>query len=176
MVIARRQRQLGFTLMEVTVAMSVFGIFLAIMFTLTAEMRMWEKRLPVNYMRNPQIINVVARMRRDVLDAYGADPYYEEAYHGFEPSEKVLIMDTLHPTGTSETVVWDFREPGVVRRISFHGGIRTQWAARGLPKQFSSVHLDAVEIPGRAYGIRLKATDEKGQLAIDQILQPRAHE
>jgi hypothetical protein len=163
--------------MEVIVAMTVFGVFLAIFFTLTAEMRMWEKRLPVNYMRNPQIMSVIARMRRDVLDAYGADPYHDEAFEGHEPSEKVLILDTLHPTGTEETVVWDFREAGVVRRISYHGGVRTQWASRGLPKDFSGLKFDVFEVPGAsAYAIRLQARDEKGQLAIDQILQPRAHE
>lgn len=174
--VTRRRRQLGFTLMEVIVAMTVFLIFLAILFTLTSEMRRVEKRLPVNYMRNPQIINVLARMRRDVLDAIGADPYYDEPYEGFTPSEKVLILDTLHSSGTEETVVWDFRQPGTVRRVSFHGGVRTQWIQGGLPKDFAA-EIDAVEVDDeRAFAVRLKAVDEKGQLAIDQILQPRAHE
>jgi hypothetical protein len=55
--------------------------------------------------------------------------------------------------------------------------VRTQWASRGLPKEFSRIEFDAVDVAEeRASGVRLKAVDEKGQLAIDQILQPRAHD
>ena len=65
-----RRRERGFTLLEVIVAMSIFGVFLYIVFSLTSDMRGWEKRLPVNFMRNPQVMSVVARMRRDVMDLH----------------------------------------------------------------------------------------------------------
>jgi hypothetical protein len=36
--------------------------------------------------------------------------------------------------------------------------------------------IDSIEVPGRAFGVRLSAFDKKGNLAIDQYLLPRAHD
>jgi hypothetical protein len=63
----------------------------------------------------------------------------------------------------------------VARRISYDVGEKSQWIARGLPPELD-LELEAVEFPDRPYGVRLKAKDSNGQLAIDQIFQPRAHE
>lgn len=180
----RRRRQHGFTLLEVIVSMTIFGIFLAIAFTLTSEMRGWEKRLPVNFMRHPQIISVIARMRRDVLDVQVPPdpipiylPTYENGNDKFTNGPKTLIIQTMLDNSL-QTIVWDLSEPGVVRRISYNVGVKSsEWTARGVPPEFSSgVGIKAVEFEGRPYGVRLKAKDSNGQLAIDQILQPRAHD
>lgn len=173
-----RRRQAGYSLIEIIVALSVFCAFLAALFILTAEMRGWDKRLPMNYARNPQVASVIARMRRDVLDAHMphfASPYVSE-YEAFKQSDKTLILRTL-VGGTERIIVWDFRETGVVTRHEFNAGVHTQWHARGVPPEFSAgTGLTAVEMDGRPYGVRLQATDAKGHLAIDQIFQPRAHE
>lgn len=174
-----RRRHGGFTLLEVIVAMTVFGMFLIVVFILTAEMRGWEKRLPVNYMRHPQVISVIARMRRDVLDVQVPlnGDIYLPTYKGYTNGPKTLIFETLLPTGL-QTIVWDFSEPGVVRRIAFNvGSEASTWVARGMPEEFSKgVGVKAVEFPGRPYGVRLIAKDSNGQIAIDQILQPRTHQ
>jgi hypothetical protein len=69
--------------------------------------------------------------------------------------------------------VWDFRTPGVVNRKAFSvGNVVSDWVARGVPANFS---VGTFEIPNRPYAVRIRATDEKGKLAIDQIFQPRAH-
>lgn len=172
------RRQRGFTLLEVAVAMAVFGIFLIVAFTLTSEMRAYEKKLPVNFMRNPQIISVIARMRRDVLDVLPFNnKIYLPKHDGYENGPKTLILQTVMPNGGLHVVVWDLREPGVAKRISYNVGVKSQWAARGLPIEFTAdVEFDAVEFPGRPYGVRIKAKDGNGRLAIDQILQPRAHD
>ena len=168
----------GYTLMEVMVMMVVFGAVLAIFFVLTAEMRKWEKRLPVNYMRHPQVTAVIARMRRDVLDAVvaGTGPY-KSKFEGFKNDEKTLIVDTLiMPTKTIQTIVWDFNQPGVVRRYAYTSTMLTdRWTARGLPPDFNRLEVDAVKFPGRPWGVRIRASDENGRVSIDQILQPRAY-
>ncbi len=169
----------GYTLIEVTVLVAVFGVFLMIFFMLTAEMRGWEKRLPVNFMKHPQVGAVMSRLRRDVLDAYipfGSSTPYRKRLGTFEMSRNVLIIETLQTVGTAETVVWDFREPGVVQRHSYIAETKQDtWTARGLPRTFD-VEIDAVRvITGRPWGVRITAKDEKGRLAIDQILQPRTH-
>jgi len=176
--VVRRRRQAGYSLMEVLVALSVFCAFLAVLFILTAEMRGWDKRLPMNYARHPQVASVIARMRKDVTDAHMPNyqtPYLPE-HKEFTMDEKVLILRTL-VNGGERTIVWDFRETGVVTRYEYIGTLRTQWNARGVPPEFSSgVDIDAVDMTGRLYGVRLRAKDAKGMLAIDQIFQPRAHQ
>ena len=169
-----RGRSAGYSLMEVVVAMAVFGIFCAVLFTLTAEMRFYEKRLPVNMHKNPQVISVLARLRRDVLDAAGTKPY-KDSYGEYVASDKVLIVDVMMPTGGRETVVWDFRTPREVRRRAYNVGVPRDWVSRGLPVDFSNVQIDALKI-GAAWATRITAKDEKGRIAIDTILQPRATE
>lgn len=171
------KRQRGFTLLEVAVAMAVFGIFLVVAFTLTSEMRSYEKKLPVNFMRHPQIISVIARMRRDVLDVL---PFNNKIYllnhDGYVNGPKTLILQTVMPNGGLQVIVWDLTEPGVAKRISYNVGEKSIWTARGLPPEFTAdAEFDAVEFPERPYGVRIKAKDKNGNLAIDQILQPRTH-
>lgn len=172
-----RRRQRGYTVLEMIVSLSVFGIIVAIFAILTAEMRAHQKRLPVNFMKHPQVSALMARMRRDVLDAYGSDPYNPTRTYGYEQTPKTLLIESVQPNGGVQTIVWDFREPGIVRRRAFNVGVETQWVARGLPPDFRCA-IDAVEdIPGTApAAVRITATDEEGRVAIDQILQPRAHE
>lgn len=165
----------GFTLLEVVVTLAVFGVFLMIMTTLSLELRKTEKRYPVNFMEHPQVMTVLARMRRDVLDAFGADPYPTESPDGkYAQSNKTLIVDTM-VSGGVQRVVWDFTHAGEVHRISYNVGVKTEWVARGLPDDFNA-NIDAVEVPGHPFGVRITAADGKGRLSIDQYLQPRAHE
>jgi prepilin-type N-terminal cleavage/methylation domain-containing protein len=168
--------QRGYTLMETLVAMSIFGVFLGVLFTLTAEMRGYEKRLPINYHRHPQVISVLARMKRDVQDGWGRSPY-ENEFGGYTASKKVLIVKTVAATGGVETVVWDFRTPGVVRRRAFVAGESKDWVARGLPLDFSQMEISALRVTeGSQWATHITAVDQEGQLAIDAILQPRATE
>ncbi|HSP15435.1 MAG TPA: type II secretion system protein [Thermoanaerobaculia bacterium] len=165
----------GYSLLEVVVTMAIFGVFLLIITTLTLEMRTNEKRHPVNFMQHPQIVSLLSRLRRDVLDAYGGDPYRNKSPDGkYTMSDKVLIFETLVSGGGSQTVVWDFSTAGEVHRVSYNVGISTEWVARGLPPDFVA-KIDAIEVPGHPYGVRITAVDKKGNLAIDQYLQPRAH-
>jgi prepilin-type N-terminal cleavage/methylation domain-containing protein len=166
----------GYTLLEVVVAMAVFGIFLIVIGILTSEMRAVEKRLPINFMRHPQIASVIVRMRRDVIDAHGVDPY-PETFQSYTQTPQTLIVETIQQDGGQQTIIWDFRTPGEVQRHAYRVGVRTTWRARGVPDEFSqNLTVDAVEFPGRPYAVRFTARDRKGRIAIDQIFQPRAHE
>ena len=169
------RRQRGFTLMEVVVTMAIFGVFLMIVGALTLEMRGNEKRYPVNFMQHPQVIAVLSRLKRDVQDSFGSNPYPDSAGEGkYQQSPKTLIVQTI-VGGGAQTVVWDFSKPGEVDRISYNVGVPTEWVARGLPPEFAA-QMDAVETPGHPYGVRILAADKNKKLAIDQYLQPRAHE
>ena len=163
-------RQRGYTVVEMLVSVVVFGAIVAIFAILASEMRAHQQRLPVNFMRHPQVSAVLSRMRRDVQDAKGD---YKNQHDGYTASPQVLIMESLQETGGVQVIIWDFRESGVARRRSYNVGVVKEWIARGLP---AAVVIDDVDIPGRPYGVRVTASDAEGRLAIDQILQPRAHD
>ncbi|MGZ5493759.1 MAG: type II secretion system protein [Thermoanaerobaculia bacterium] len=169
----------GFTLLEVVMTVAIFGLFLMMLVTLTAEMRGQEKRYPINFMKHPQVIAVLSRLRHDVIDAWKTDTYPDQypplpTAALYKQSKKTLLINTL-VGGGKQTVVWDFSKSGEVHRISYNVGIGTEWVARGLPPDFDA-DLDAVEVPGRPFGVRFIANDAKGQRAIDQYYQPRTHQ
>ena len=155
--------------------MAIFGVFLMIVGTLTMEMRGQEKRYPVNFMQHPQVVAVLSRMRRDVQDAFGSNPYPGSTEDGrYVQSPKILIVQTI-VGGGAQVVVWDFSKRGEVHRISYNVGVTTEWVARGLPPDFGA-SIDAIETPGHPFGVRITAADSRHRLTIDQYLQPRAHE
>ncbi len=168
-------RRAGYSLLEVVIAMALFGIFVLVALSLTMELANYERKLKVDFLRHPQIIAVIARMRRDVLDGFGTDPY-RETYDVYTMSPKTLIIETLHQSASSQIVVWDFSTPGVVVRRAYKTGQVRQWRARGLPPEFTAeTKIESVQNPNPngAWGVRLKALDSKGQVAIDQVFFPR---
>jgi prepilin-type N-terminal cleavage/methylation domain-containing protein len=167
------RRERGYTLMEIVMVLAIFGIFLLILVLVTNDMRSYEKRMPVNFMAHPQVLALLSRMRRDVNDAWSADPY-PASQDKYTQSPKTLIVKTF-VSGGVQTVVWDFSIPTEVHRISYNVGVPTEWVARGLPDDFSA-SLDALEIPDRPFGVRVRAFDKKGMVSVDEYLQPRAHD
>lgn len=168
----RRRVEKGYTLAEMIVSVAVFSAVVAIFSILASEMRAHQKRMPLNFMRHPQVSAVISRMRRDVQDGFGTEPY-RNSHDGYTMSKDVLIVESVQPNGGVQMIVWDFREQGVAKRRSYNVGVATEWVARGLPAGFV---MTAVDLPGRPYGVRITAHDSEGRLAIDQILQPRAHQ
>jgi prepilin-type N-terminal cleavage/methylation domain-containing protein len=163
------KRERGYSMLEMIIALAVFGIFLMIIVTLTAEMRANEKRYPINYMAHPEVSSVMARMRKDIFDT----KYYPAEWQGVEQTPKTLILYTLTQGGAGETVVWDFRAPGEVHRKSFNSQQQSgDWVARGLP-QFS---IDSFSLDTGQNAVRIKALDEQNRLAIDEIFVPRPHD
>jgi hypothetical protein len=175
--VVTRRRERGYSLLEITVMLAVFGSVLAIFFILTSEMRGWEKRLPINYMRHPQVAAVMARLRKDIVDAHVQSGPYLDEFDGFKSGDKTLIVSTVLEMGALQTVVWDFAKPGVVTRYAYTSDTRTStWVARGLPVDFSKgVDIEAEEFEDRPFGVHIIAKDEDGLISIDQILQPRSH-
>ena len=168
-----RRRQRGYSLMEMTIAMAIFGIFLFIVVTLTAEMRRQEKKYPVNFIAHPDVNAVLARMRRDINDT---KVYYTE-YGGVPAAPpSVLWIDTITNAGTSEVVMWDFRTVGEVHRRVYTAETTqtSDWVARGVPL-FTYIPYPG---PHGSNGVEVQAFDlsgDKPKLAIDEIFIPRPH-
>jgi prepilin-type N-terminal cleavage/methylation domain-containing protein len=169
-VVTRRRRERGFTLLEITVALAIFGFFVVMSAILQSEMMRYDRKMPVNFMSHPQVASLVSRMRRDVEDA--TNPYYPESYETYTQSSETLILYSLDPTG-AKTIVWDFSQAGVARRRVYNvGNLASEWIARGIPV----VTIGTAPSPGKTDPVRITALDAHGHLAIDQIFQPRAHE
>jgi prepilin-type N-terminal cleavage/methylation domain-containing protein len=162
-------RQRGYTMVEIVVAMAIFGIFLFMIILMTAEMDANRKRNPVNFMAHPQIAAVLSRMRRDVEDSRS----YPDEVDKYTQGPKTLIVEELAEDGSTQYVVWDFSKKEEAHRLTFRVGAQTgQWNAYGLPDFEAQIKAYPI---GDRYATRIQATDKKGQLAIDQLFTPRKH-
>jgi hypothetical protein len=156
-------------MLEIVVAMAIFGIFLFMIIVMTAEMEQHRKRNPVNFMAHPQVAAVLSRMRRDVEDSQS----YPNEIDRFSQGSKTLLVDVLAEDGTIEHIVWDFSKPGEAHRLTFRvGALVSQWDAYGLPD--FDAEVDSYEVGGQ-YATRIQARNRRGQLAIDQLFTPRRH-
>ena len=166
--VTRPRRARGYTMMEIVVVLAVFGVFLFIIVTLTAEMRRNEKKWPVNFFSHPEVGSVLARMRRDIYDSTALPDNFETYTSGPD----TLIVYTINQDGTAETVVWDFSKRGEVHRKAFKATLlSSEWMARGVPMFLAGLQ----PMPSGQDAVRIRALDGS-KLAIDEIIVPRPHE
>ncbi len=162
---------LGWTFVEVIYVLAIFGVFLWMLTTMTEELRRQELRHPIDFMQHPQITAVMSRLRRDVLDAFGDNPY-PPTFDNYVQTPETLIIYSIISSGAGQTIVWDFRISGEARRIAHAGGLLiSDWKTRGVP----NFKISTFDIPGGRYAVRIRALNRKGKLAIDQVFVPRAH-
>jgi len=162
------KRERGYSLLEVVVAIAVFGAFLIIITIVTAEMRANEKRYPINFMSNPEVSSVMARMRKDIFDT----TYYPSEFQNYKQTPQTLILYTLKQTGAGTTVVWDFSGGGDVHRKEFNAQqLATDWVAHGLP----TFAISYYSLSTGQDAVRVSAIDDQKRLAIDEIFVPRPH-
>lgn len=163
------RRQRGFTLMEMVVTLAIFGAFLLIIVSLTLEMRKNETKYPVNFMVHPEVSSVIARLRKDVFDT----KYYPAEFKGYSQSASTLILYTLRTSGFGETVIYDFGTKGEVHRKAYNAtDLVSDWTARGVP----TFQIADYQLTTGQDAVRIKAYDDQGKLAIDEIFLPRAHD
>jgi len=168
--VVSRRRARGYSLIEIVVAMALFGVFLFIIVTLTSEMRRNEKKWPVNFFSRPEVGSILARMRHDILDATS----FPDSIDTYSQSPASLIVYTIDPDRSSaETVVWDFSKPGEVHRKVYKATqLSSEWVARDAPIIICTLE----PMPsGNEQQVHIQAIDKEGKLAIDQIFVPRPH-
>lgn len=155
--------------MEVVFTIAIFGVFLMILVSLTLNMRKNEEKYPVNFMVHPEVSSVMARLRKDVFDT----KYYPAEFQGYSQSKKTLVLYTLRTSGFAETVIYDFRTNGEVRRKAFNAtALASEWVARGVP----NFEIGDYQVLTGQDAVRIRAYDNNGKLAIDEIFLPRPHD
>jgi len=165
-----RSRASGFSLVELTVIVAVFGVLLLILVSLEREFVRYDRTVALGFLRHPEAEAVTARVRRDVLDAAG----YPSAFGSWVQSPRSLLLaagPSFGESGKAVTVVYLFGEREV-QRIVYSGERRvSNWAANGVPEY----RVSSYELPDGDVAVRLQAHDRKGELIVDQILRPRIH-
>jgi len=172
--VVSRRRARGYSLMEIVVVMALFGVFLFILVTLTAEMRRNEKKWPVNFFARPEVGSILARMRHDILDATS----FPNNIDTYTQSPTSLIVYTIAPDRSSaETVVWDLSKPGEVHRKVYKANLPpTEWVARQAPIFICTVEpMVVLGQPTDEQEVHIQAVDKEGKVAIDQVFVPRPH-
>jgi hypothetical protein len=155
-------------MLEIAVTLALFGVFLFIIVTMTAEMRRNEKKWPINFFAHPEVGSVLARMRRDIYDSTARPDNFET----YNASPLMLIVYTINNDGTAETVVWDFTTPGEVHRKAFKATLlSSEWMASGLPLFTATTEA----MPSGQDAVRIQAMDKEHKLAIDELIVPRPH-
>lgn len=151
----------GASLLELVVAMAVFGLFLLIVAALSGEFRRADQTIRFAWFRHPETVTIATRVRRDILGASG----YPAEFQGMEQEPTRLILDA----GQARTIVWTFGE--TVQRDAWKGSsLASTWKARAAP----AFTVDAWETPNGETGVRLIGRDADGGLIVEQLVIPRA--
>lgn len=161
--------------MEMVVALAIFGILLLVLTSLEKQFVEMQLRSQSSLMKHPDASAVVSRMRKDILDSAG----YPEKHLDLTQSPEVLLLSSKDAAGEPQIIVYDFRTPTMVRRITYSGEeLTSEWTARSVPR----FRIESFEMPDGGVAVRLQAFDVERtktetaveRLVLDQITEPRA--
>jgi len=153
-------------MVEVVVSMAIFTVFLLVLVGLQREFIRFDRENRVQMFSHPAPLAVLARLQRDILDSKS----YPIAFQDWTQSPETLLLSVPSDTGF-RTVVWDFTDPAVARRIEFEAGSQhASWAARAVPQY----EIGSWEMPDGRVAVRVRSYDETGRLSVDRVILPRA--
>ena len=161
-----RLEQRGFSLVELSVTVAIFGVFILILTGLAAQMARFDRMFRIELMTHPQTMAVLSRVGRDVRSSVG----YPASHAGFEQSPATLLLTLPGGELGTETVVYDFSRDGEVKRMAFRGDVALPvWSARGTGRY----EVSSFEMPDERVSVRLRGRDREGRVVIDRIYQPQ---
>jgi prepilin-type N-terminal cleavage/methylation domain-containing protein len=161
------RRSRGFSLIEIVVALTIFGVVILMFVMLEAEYFRFDRKARLEFFAHPENRAVMTRLRNDVLDSAS----YPFSFSTWTQSPQTLILEMPSEEGRGPLrVVWDFSEEGHVRRREFESASETSsWLARGTPRY----EISGTGMPDGDVALRLKGFDSRGRLVVDQIVARR---
>lgn len=159
----RRIARRGSSLIELVVAMAVFGIFLLVLVSLAAEYRKLDRQVTFAWFLHPDDMAVATRVRRDVLDSRG----YPDSFGSDQQTPTTLLLGWPG----ARVVVWKFGEEEVRREEWKGANPVSTWTAKATRR----FEISAWEARDGVTGVRLRGTNADGRVVVDRIFAPRPH-
>jgi prepilin-type N-terminal cleavage/methylation domain-containing protein len=157
----------GFSLIEITIAVAIFGLFIIVLVSLEMQFIHFDRSARLEFFTHPEPLAVTARLRKDVLDSNG----YPESYGTYTQTSSTLILSAPRDGAAADVIVYDFTKGGEAVRHQFRGGEEIEtWTAHNVPK----FRVDSFDLPRGRTAVRIYGFDRRGSLSIDQIVTPRA--
>ncbi|HSN69223.1 MAG TPA: type II secretion system protein [Thermoanaerobaculia bacterium] len=157
----RRHGRRGAGLLELVVAMAVFGVFLLILTSLAAEYRRLDRGIRFGWFIHPDDMAVATRMRRDVNDSVG----YPESFGDLEQTPTTLLLSGQG----ARTIVWTFSDDAV-RRDEWKGNVLVaSWTARATRR----FEIGAWSGADGSTGVHLVGKTAEGRVIVDRLFVPR---
>ncbi|HEY0592315.1 MAG TPA: prepilin-type N-terminal cleavage/methylation domain-containing protein [Thermoanaerobaculia bacterium] len=156
-----RRRAHGSSLIELVVAMAVFGVFLLILTALAAEYRRLDRQVRFGWFVHPDDMAVATRLRRDVLDSRG----YPESFGSDQQTPTTLLLRRT----AARTIVWRFGETSV-RREEWNGAVLVETWTANATRRFE---IGAWDAPDGATGVHLTGKTKEGRTIVDRVFAPR---
>jgi len=161
----RRKQSRGFSLVEMTVALAIFGVLILVLAALEYELFRVDRAVQLDSFSHPEPAAVLARFRSDVLSCTGRPDS-----SGVWSQGPTTLLLTIQRNDGAETVIWDFSERKTAKRIVVRNSlVVSQWSAAGVP----SYRIGTWMLDGGQQAVRLTGVDEKGGIVVDQIYAPR---
>ena len=171
-----KKRSRGYSLIELVVAVAILGFLVFIMVALEREIVSWDRKTRLDLFTQPESAKVIHRFRKDVMDA---KKYHSGKLDDYEQSDTTLLLDLQD----DKSVVWDFSNGDVVKRIEYDKGTAgVEWTSKTRVTFRVTAYQICIpsgdpDVPpscSGTYFTHLIGSDRKGNVIVDQIVIPRA--
>jgi len=155
----------GASLLELLVALSLFGAFLVVIMVLQREVFRFDRELQFQWRDHVHPAAVASRLQRDVRESSS----YPASFLYFTQSSSTLLL-RRSGNGPPHTIVYEF-EQGLTRRREYKNDVpENYWEARGVP-QFV---VSAITSESGNVGVGLTGIDARSRIIIENAFFPRA--
>jgi len=155
----------GASLLELLIALSIFGVFLIVIMVLQREAIRFDRQVQIQWKDHVHPSAIAARLERDVREASS----YPASFLHFTQSSSTLLL-RRSGNGPQQTIIYEF-ENGMTRRREYKNeSPEHYWEARGVPRFV----VTAITSESGNVGVQLTGIDARSRIIIENAFFPRA--